>query len=71
MGEINPINKIIYFNEINFFTSDFVHTRSAHFQNGEKCDGSKLLASVYSMPEQFENITNSDGKNVACDTLMP
>ena len=27
----------------------------AHFENGEKCDGSKVSASVHTMPEQFEN----------------
>ena len=35
----------------------------AHFENGEKCDGSKIWASIHIMPEQFENGTKFDGKN--------
>ena len=35
---------------------------SARFENGEKCDGSKIRASVHTMPEQFENGTKCDGK---------
>ena len=35
----------------------------AHFENGEKCDGSKTWASVHMMPEQFENVRKLDGKN--------
>ena len=27
----------------------------AHFDNGGKCDGSKLCSSVHTMPELFEN----------------
>ena len=34
----------------------------AHFENGEKCDGSKIWASVHTIPEQFENGRKSDGK---------
>ena len=34
---------------------DCVHTMPAHFENDEKCDGSKIWASVHTMPEQFEN----------------
>ena len=35
----------------------------AHFENGEKCDGSKIWASVHTIPEQFENGRNLDGKS--------
>ena len=35
--------------------SDYVHTMPANFENGEKCDGSKILASVHTIPVQFEN----------------
>ena len=35
----------------------------AHFQNGEKCDGSKVCASVHTMPEQFENGRKFDCRN--------
>ena len=41
---------------------DCVHTMPAHFENGEKCDGSKILASVHMMPEQFKNGREYDGK---------
>ena len=34
----------------------------AHFENGEECDGCKILASVHTIPEQFENGRNLDGK---------
>ena len=33
-----------------------------HFENGEKCDGCKVLASIHTIPEQFENGRNLDGK---------
>ena len=35
----------------------------AHFENGEKCDGCKIGASVHTILEQFENGRNLDGKN--------
>ena len=35
----------------------------AHFENGEKCDVCKVLASVHTIPEQFENGKKLDGKN--------
>ena len=35
----------------------------AHFENDEKCDGSKIRASVHTMPEQFENGRKFDSKN--------
>ena len=35
----------------------------AHFENGEKCDGCKIWASVHTIPEQFENGRNLDGRN--------
>ena len=35
----------------------------AHFENDEKCDGSKIGAIVHTIPEQFENGRKSDGKN--------
>ena len=35
----------------------------AHFENSEKCDGCKIWASVHTIPEQFENGRNLDGKN--------
>ena len=34
---------------------------TAHFENGQKCDGSKLLASVHTIPAQFENGRKFDG----------
>ena len=39
----------------------------AHFENGEKCDGSKIWAGVHTIPEQFENGRNSDGKKLKVD----
>ena len=42
---------------------DCVHTMPEHSENGEKCDGSKIWASVNTIPEQFENGRNLDGKN--------
>ena len=33
----------------------------AHFENGEKCDGSKIWASVHTLQEQFENDNKFDG----------
>ena len=42
---------------------DCVLTMPAHFENGEKCDGSRIRASVHTMPEQFENDTKFDSKN--------
>ena len=39
-----------------------VHTMQAHFENGEKSDGSKIWASVHTIPAQFENGTKFDGK---------
>ena len=35
----------------------------AHFKNGEKCDGSKILAVIHTMPEQLQNGRNFGGKN--------
>ena len=35
----------------------------AHFENDEKCDSSKIRASVHTMPEQFENGRKFDSKN--------
>ena len=35
----------------------------AHFENGEKCDGCKILASVHTIPQRFENGMKLDGKN--------
>ena len=35
----------------------------AHYENGEKCDGSKFLASVHTIPAQFENSRKFDSKN--------
>ena len=35
----------------------------AHFENGEKSDGSKIWASVRTMPAQFENGRKFDSKN--------
>ena len=35
----------------------------AHFENGEKCNGCKIWASVHRIPKQFENGKNLDGKN--------
>ena len=35
----------------------------AQFENGEKCDGCKIWASVHTILEQFENGRNLDGKN--------
>ena len=36
----------------------------AHFENDEKCDGSKIWASVHTMPEQFENGRKFAGKKL-------
>ena len=36
---------------------------ATHFENDEKCDGSKILASVHTMQEQFDNGRKFDGKN--------
>ena len=41
---------------------DCVHTMPADFENDEKCDGSKIWASVHTMPEQFENGQKFAGK---------
>ena len=35
----------------------------AHFENGEKSDGSKILASVHTIPAQFENGRKFGSKN--------
>ena len=35
----------------------------AHFENGKKCDGSKILVSVHTMQGQFENDRKLNGKN--------
>ena len=37
--------------------------KSLHFENGEKSDGSKISASVQTMPEKSENSKKFDGKN--------
>ena len=34
----------------------------AHFENGERSDGSKIGASVHTIPAQFENGRKFDGK---------
>ena len=39
----------------------------AHFENCEKCDGSKILASVNTILEQFENDKKFDGKKTLQD----
>ena len=36
---------------------------SSHFSPFSKCDGCKIWASVHTIPEQFENGRNLDGKN--------
>ena len=35
--------------------SDYVHTMSAHFGNGGRCDYSKILACVQAIPTQYEH----------------
>ena len=35
----------------------------ANFENGEKSDGSKIWASVHTIPAQFENGRKFDSKN--------
>ena len=35
----------------------------AHFENGEKCDGGKIRASVHTMLEQFETVGDLKVKN--------
>ena len=35
----------------------------AHFEKGEKCDGSKIWNNVHKMPEEFENGRKLDGKS--------
>ena len=42
---------------------DCVHTMPAHFENGERCDGSKICTSVHTIPKNFENGRKLDGKN--------
>ena len=42
---------------------DCVQTMPAHFENGEKSDGSKICASIHTRPAQFENGRNFDIKN--------
>ena len=42
-----------------------------HFDTGEKCDGSKILASVHTFPEQFDIDRKFDGKKTRCKILMP
>ena len=42
----------------------------ADFENDEKSDGSKIWASVHTMPAQFENGRKFDDKNWLQD-LMP
>ena len=49
---------------------DCVHTMPAHFENGEKCDGSKIWASVHTIPAQFENGRKFDCKT-RDKTFMP
>ena len=34
---------------------DYVHAIVAKFENGEKCDGRRILVSVHTMPQRFEN----------------
>ena len=51
----------VWVNDITKY-QDCVHMMPAHFENGEKCDGSKLGASVHTMPEQFENDRKFDSK---------
>ena len=46
---------------------NYFHTMPAHFENGEKCDGSKILASANTMPQESENRTKFDGKNLLQD----
>ena len=41
-----------------------VRAMPAHFENDEKCDGSKIWASVHTMPEQFENGQKFAGKKL-------
>ena len=45
----------------------------AHFENGEKCNGSKIWARVHAMLEQFQNCMKFDSKKLvdAKETLMP
>ena len=47
-----------------FSSAKTAFTRCRHIlKNGEKCDGCKIWASVHTIPEQFENGRNLDGKN--------
>ena len=45
------------------------HIAPAHFQNGESCQGGKILASGHMMTEQFENGWKFVSKT-RCETLM-
>ena len=47
-----------------FLDYDCVHAIPARFENGDKCDGSEIWASVHTMPEQFENGTKFEGKKL-------
>ena len=35
----------------------------SRFEKAEKCDGSKIWASIHTMPKQFENGGKFDSKN--------
>ena len=48
---------------IEYTFSDCVHTKPPHFENSEKYDGSKISASVHTIPEQFETVGNLTIKN--------
>ena len=49
---------------------DRILTMPAHFENGEKCDGTRIWASVHTMAEQFKTVGNLTVRN-SCKTLMP
>ena len=40
------------------------HITPANFQTGEKCAGTNILASVHTMPEQFENGRKLNGNKL-------
>ena len=42
---------------------DSVHTMPAHFENGERCDGSKIWTSVHTMPNDLKTVGNWAAKN--------
>ena len=58
--EMSTVNQL----KVNLNDLDYVHTMPAHFENGGKCDCSKIWARVHTIPEPFESSGKCDGSKL-------